>query len=602
MKIPEDKIQEIREATDIVEVISQYVTLKKRGKSFLGLCPFHNEKTPSFSVDPVRGFYHCFGCGAGGNAFTFLMEMEKVGFPDVLRSMAKKAGITLPEYQEDEVKVKETELLYHANQYAMEFFQKCLLTHSSGENGLAYLEKRGFTREIIDTFHIGFAPDRWDGLIKSAAKASIQAGSLQKAGLAVPRKEKDGYYDRFRGRLMFPVFTPSGRVVGFGGRTLADDDAKIPKYVNTSETPVYQKGRLLFGLYQSKAGIQKEETVLLVEGYTDVMRLHQNGFNHCAATSGTALTEEQAQVLARYTREVFLLFDGDSAGFEAALRGVDVLMRAGLQVHVASLPRGYDPDSFLKERKPQDMKALLESPRTFIDFSLDRLKAAGKLKTPGDRAKAAHDLLGNVSKIRDSVERNMVIKDIAEKLAVDEDVLLRQIRNSPREYRIPSPVKPVTALSARQAAEEGLLTLLLEDHKWCKPVFKCIQPSQFMTRHAHIVVEKIYKGFLLGQSPDLKTIMNHLSSQSSTIRYLADLLTKKLGEDVDRFQYGLDCILRIQQDDIQQEIQTIREKIRQGEKSGHDVSESRTQWVQLKERMNQIRIETHETWKKTIEI
>ncbi|MFC1502366.1 DNA primase, partial [bacterium] len=245
MKIPEEKIQEVREATDIIETISQYVTLKKRGKSFLGLCPFHNEKTPSFSVDAVRGFYHCFGCGAGGNVITFVMEMEKISFPEALRSLAKKAGIALPEYQRDEAQAKETELLYHANKHAMEFFKRCL-HHSTGKNALTYLQKRGFTPEIIQDFQIGHAPGSWDGLIKSAAKASIKSETLQKVGLIVPRKDKAGFYDRFRDRLMFPVFTPSGRVVGFGGRILKDSPG-VPKYVNTPETAIYQKGKLLFG-------------------------------------------------------------------------------------------------------------------------------------------------------------------------------------------------------------------------------------------------------------------------------------------------------------------------------------------------------------------
>ena len=601
MKIPEDKIQEIREATDIIDVISQYVTLKKRGKSFLGLCPFHSEKTPSFSVDPLRGFYHCFGCGAGGNVFTFVMEMEKVGFPEALRSLAQKAGITLPVYQEDDTRIKETELLYLANQYAMTFFRKCLMDHSSGKNALAYLKGRGFSTEIMDTFQIGYAPGRWDGLINSAAKNAIQAGTLHRAGLAIPRKEKDGYYDRFRDRLMFPVFTPSGRVVGFGGRRLTDDD-KIPKYVNTPETHVYHKGKLLFGLFQSKTGIQKEESALLVEGYTDVMRLHQNGFTHTAATSGTALTEQQAQVLARYTPKVHLLFDGDSAGFEAALRGVDVLMGAGLQVHITPLPKGYDPDSFLNEKNPQAMKALLDSARTFIDYSLDRLKASGRLKTPGDRARAVHGLLENVSKIRDAVERHLVIKDIAEKLGVDEDVLLHQIRTSQKGDKAAPAAISVIISSARQAAEEGLLSLLLEDKRWCKPVFQCVQVSQFRTREVRNVTEKIYQGFLQGRPPDLNKIMDQFSSDPQMVRYLTNLTLTKLDDQVDQPQYGLDCILRILQDDIEEKIKAIREKIREGEKKGNDVTESTRKWMALKAKIKKIRNDTFETWKKTIEI
>jgi DNA primase len=601
MKIPEEKIQEVRESTDIIGIISQYVTLKKRGQSFLGLCPFHNEKTPSFSVDPARGFYHCFGCGAGGNVFTFVMAMEKVGFPEALRSLARKAGIDLPEYQQDETQNKETELLYHANHHAMEFFRECLLNLPAGKNALDYLQKRGFTDEIINNFQIGYAPGGWEGLLNSAVKASIQPQILNKAGLAVPRKEKEGFYDRFRDRLMFPVFTPSGRVVGFGGRVLKESPG-VPKYVNTPETVIYQKGKLLFGIFQSKTGIQDRDSAILVEGYTDVMKMHQHGFTHCVATSGTALTEEQAKVLARYTHSVNLVFDGDSAGFKAAIRGVDVLIGVGLHVHVTPLPGGSDPDSYLGKEGPVAMKTLFESAQTFTDFTLDRLKEKGKLKTPADRAKAAHHLLETVGRIQDSVERNIVMKDVAEKLGVDEKILLMQIRQSNREKRS-APDLGRKISSPHQTAEQGLLTLLLEDgEKWSKAIFQCIEPDRFRSRESKEIADILYRGFLKGKVPDTSRILDQLSSDSHMAHYATALLTNRLGGNVDRSQYGLDCVLNILQHELQEEIQKIRTMIREAEKRGQDVSDLNKQWMQVKSNMDRIRLETLETWKKTVEI
>jgi DNA primase len=602
VRIPEEKIQEIREATDIVEVISQYVTLKKRGSSFLGLCPFHTEKTPSFSVDPVRGFYHCFGCGVGGNVFTFLMQMERVSFPEAVRSLAERAGIPIPKYQEEDGLVKETEALYYSNQFAMKFFRESLARTEEGKKALEYLLGRGFTSEIAEEFQIGYAPESWDGLLKEARKGSIRPEILEKAGLVVPRKDERGYYDRFRGRLMFPVLNPSGRVVGFGGRTLTNDK-KGPKYLNSPETRIFRKSRTLYGLFQSRLGIRREDRALLVEGYTDVMRLHQFGLDYGVATSGTALTEEQAKLLTRYTKNVILVFDGDSAGFNAAMRGVDVLVGAGLHVEVAPLPKGLDPDSFLRDRGREALEELFRASQNFIDFQLNRLLEVGKMKTPGDRAAAARRILDTVARIRDPLERNLMVKDVAEKLGVEEALLVRQMRLKQRRKVIEDSGPKKAGFSMRQAAERGLLDLLLENgEKWAKLVFKYLDPDCFQEREARLLVESLYEGFLRGSMPDASILMDRFSSDTKVVQYLTKLLTEEIGENVDRSQLGLDCLWSLRQNQIQGKIQEVQEKIKSSKNTGENDLEYRRAYINLREELERVKKEIAEAWKKNVEI
>jgi len=598
MKIPDDKIDEIREATDIVEIVSQYVTLKKRGKSFLGLCPFHAEKTPSFSVDPVRGFFHCFGCGAGGNVFTFVMQMERVGFPEAVRSLAEKAGIPLPKFQRDDATVKETETLYRANQFATSYFQKCLTQSEGGKKALAYLQARDFSLETIKAFQIGYAPDIWDGLLSRADSERLQPDILRKAGLVIPRKDGQGYYDRFRGRIMFPIINPSGRIVGFGGRVL-NGDAKSPKYVNSPETRIYQKSRILYGLFHSKSGIRRRDKAILVEGYTDVLRLHQDGFDYGAATSGTALTQEQARLLSRYTKNIVLVFDGDSAGFKAALRGLEVLVEAGLTVRIAPLPPGTDPDSFLREQKPSAMEERLEAAQTFTDFQISQFRESGKLSTPGDRAAVARTILQTVGRIRDPLERNLMIKDLAEKLGIDESLLNRQLRQTRRSGKPPEQGVPPrhSVSSARESAEETLLKLLMEDGmRWAARIFQFVKPEQLRKKEAREFLTHLYQDFLRGDMPDSRTVIHRFNDNPRMARYVTGLLSEAVGEVVDRDQLAFDCVLSLRKEDVQVQIRQAQERIKQACAKGEDDSEFMRSYLALKGEMARIEKEMVKVW------
>ena len=345
MKIPNEKIEEIRNAVDIVEYIGGFIKLKKRGKNYLGLCPFHNEKTPSFNVSLDKQMYYCFGCQRGGNVFTFIMEYDNISYVEAVTVLAEKTGIPITKI-ENNVQESETEILYSVCTFAAKAFYYNLKTEE-GKFAQDYFLKRGFSEKTITTFGLGYSLRGWESLIEKAKEEGLSLYNLEKVGLL--KKRDDGsYYDVFRGRAMFPIFSPLGRVIAFGARKLYDDDP-LAKYINSPETPIYQKSKTLYGLWQAKESIREKDFVILVEGYADVISVFQAGIKNVVASSGTALTTEQIQLLSRYTKNIIFLYDADSAGANAMMRGVDLILENGLDVRVVQLPEGNDPDSFVQK-------------------------------------------------------------------------------------------------------------------------------------------------------------------------------------------------------------------------------------------------------------
>jgi DNA primase len=435
VRIPPEKIDEIRNAADIVDIIGSVVKLKKRGKNFLGLCPFHTEKTPSFNVSQNRQMYHCFGCGVGGNVFTFIMEYEKVSFVEAVRSLAEKVGMTLPQYntEQDTAAASEQEQMYQLYRAAGLFFYSSLTETSEGKFALEYLKQRGFSGETIKAFGLGYSPGSWDALIKHAQEKGFPAEMLEKAGLA--RKRNDGtYYDYFRGRAMFPIFSSTGRVVGFGARKLREDDP-LGKYINSPETPIYNKSRILYGLYQAKDAIRENDFVILVEGYADLISVFQAGIKNIVASSGTALTQEQIQIIGRYTKNITIIYDADSAGSKAAMRGVDLILSNDLDVRVASLPEGDDPDSFVKKHGGDAFKKLVDKSVSFIDFISEAYERQGKLSTPEGQAQAVRTIVQSIASMKDELKQNFYIKQVAEKYKLYESTLLRELEKLRGETR-----------------------------------------------------------------------------------------------------------------------------------------------------------------------
>ena len=427
MAIPDEKIEEVRTTADIVDVAGDYVRLKKSGSRFKGLCPFHDEKTPSFSIDPDQNLFYCFGCQKGGDIFTFLQEIEGLSFLESVRLLAERNGIPLPEDDTDPEEASEVEAIYHALRFAGRFFYRQLTQTNRGTPALNYLRGRGLTPSTIKTFGLGYAPDSWDALLNAAKEEPIEPEVLEKAGLIIARNDGGGHYDRYRDRVVFPIFSHVGKVLGFGGRIL-DDDADQPKYINSPETRVYHKSRVLYGLRQAKKTIRRKEEAVLVEGYTDVIALHQAGQSHAIASSGTALTEEQVRMLGRYAKRLILLYDGDEAGTRAAVRGMDLVLQQGLGAYVVELPDGHDPDSFVQEHGADAFAEYIDEKRQDMPtFRYRRAQVAGQLETPEDRVEAQRGIMESIAQIEDYNLRREYVRRTSDVLGVPDNDLFRML-------------------------------------------------------------------------------------------------------------------------------------------------------------------------------
>jgi len=411
----EDKKEEIRDTADIVEVVGDYVRLKKSGSGFVGLCPFHDEKTPSFHVTPRLGIYKCFGCGASGDVFSFIMEMEGVSFPEALQSLADKYGIDLPDYSgndESEEETKKREGIHHALKYAGLYFHRQLHENEEAKVAREYLEKRGYDEKIIRKFGLGYAPGGGSRFLKAATAEGIKEEYLFEADLIKKSNRGDGYYDTFRDRLIFPIFNPSGRLIAFAGRILSNSK-KTAKYVNSAQTPVYNKSEVVYGVNFSKNDIRRQEEVILVEGYTDVITLHQHDIKNVVSSSGTSLTSQQITILKRYGNKITMLYDSDEAGQTAMERGIKIALKEGMEVDLLELPEGEDPDSFVKQFGSESFRELKkEKSEDFVTFTIYKSEKSGALEKPGERAKLINKVLEQIAQIPDQIQRQVYVQHL----------------------------------------------------------------------------------------------------------------------------------------------------------------------------------------------
>jgi DNA primase len=429
--IPEEKIQEIRTAADIVQVVGERVALKKTGKNFVGLCPFHAEKTPSFTVSPDKQMYHCFGCGAGGNVIGFLMKVDGLTFPEAIKTLAQRFGINLPTREltpEQKRRFTERERLFEINALAGRFFHHHLVGGEAGSMAMAYLVKRGMTRKFIAQYQLGYALDAWDRLLGFLKRKGFQPQMVAKAGLAVPRKSGDGFYDRFRNRVIFPIRDLNGRVLAFGGRVLGDD---LPKYINGPETAVYHKSRTLFGMDQARSVCRQEGRLFIVEGYFDALALHLNGIVNAVATLGTSLTPEHVRMMRGYLGEggqVVLVYDSDEAGLNAARRSIKVFRDGLLDARILVLPDGHDPDSFVMDAGADRFQKAAGQALSAIDFLLERAIAQHGMTTQG-KMRIVKELSEPLVSMGDALARALHVQKVAERLGIDEAVLQRSLPN-----------------------------------------------------------------------------------------------------------------------------------------------------------------------------
>lgn len=426
--ISKETIDRIFDTARIEEVVGDFVNLKKRGVNLIGLCPFHNEKTPSFNVNPARNIYKCFGCGKGGTSVNFVIEHEHLSYPDALRYLAKKYNIEIEEEQispEQEILRDEKESMLVLNAFAQKYFTETLFEAEDGKAiGMTYFKERGFSKNIIKKFELGYSPDQWDAFTMHALKSGYKEEFLIKTGLTI--KNDRGSFDRFKGRVMFPVHNLAGRVIAFGGRILKKDE-KTAKYVNSPESEVYHKSKVLYGIFFAKKSMIEKDNCFLVEGYTDVISMHQAGIENVVASSGTSLTVEQIRLIARYTKNVTVLYDADPAGIKASLRGIDMLLEEGLNVKVVLFPDGEDPDSFARKNNSSEVHDYLRNQsRDFMVFKTELL-LAGAANDPIAKAGLIKDVVESISKIPDGITRAVYIKQCSEMMEIDEQVLLNEL-------------------------------------------------------------------------------------------------------------------------------------------------------------------------------
>lgn len=602
MRIPDAKIDEVRTASDIVDVISSYVRLKKRGKNFVGLCPFHQEKTPSFSVSPDKQMYYCFGCGNGGNVITFVSQLEKVSFIEAVRTLAERSGISLPsESAPSDAEATESEKLYEVCRKAGIFFYENLTTTVEGKLALEYFRHRGFSYETIKKFGLGYSMHSWESLIKWMQQENVPMELLDKAGLVVKRDDGSGYYDRFRGRAMFPIFSPSGRTIAFGARKMREDDP-LGKYINSPETPIYNKSRNLYGLYQAKEAIREKEFTILVEGYADLISVFQAGIQNIVASSGTALTDEQIQLVGRYARNITLVYDADSAGSKATMRGVDLVIEQGLDVRVAELPAGEDPDSFVKKHGGGEFQKLLEGAVSFLDFKARAFQSEGMLNTPEGQARAVRSIVETIAKMKDELKRTFYIKSVSEKYGIYESVLYRELEkilgnertralfvqrrdSAPALDETKVEPEPVVSKQEVSSVERDLLKLMLDyGNEMVGFIFSHVERDRFSHPTARRLVDLMLQYAESGRDWDANVLINQVDDPEFR-RFIADLVFNKyeiskgwkaMGVDLEEPDPSIiaeRCILILRRQQVDEMLRENQQRMKEAAARGEPVRE-----------------------------
>jgi DNA primase len=565
-------LEQIRQNNDIVEVIGSYFPLKRAGANFRALCPFHKEKTPSFNVNPQKQIWHCFGCGAGGDVFTFVMKYENLDFISAVRRLAERTGVRL-EFEEtaSEPNRDQKEPLFKLHEQVAEFFHQTLLKEKSAEPARAYLKKRGITADVVKRWRLGYSPDAWDALIQWAASRKFSAELLETAGLALRRERGDGFYDRFRGRLMFPICDEQGRVVAFSGRILTDAKDQ-PKYVNSPETPIFQKGKVLFALDKARRAILDEKFAIVCEGQVDTISCHEAGMTNVVAPQGTALTEQHARILKRYAEEVVLMFDADAAGQNAVVRSAEPLWEAGLVIRVAVLPQGHDPDSFVKEMGAEKLKNLITKAPSFFVYLLERLSEQHDPRSDSGKLQIARHLADWLVRTPSPILRSTYAQQTAVRLAVPEDAVWQEVRRLQTGRRTERPLNDSegapTDLSAAQddrpgslPAEKLLLQLMLTDERVVDVVAERLDRA-WLTQSA--------PGKLIGYIVDLQisrrwdgsdTLLNQVSDEEEK-RLLAELMLTAQPKTAG-VQATTDCLAALERRALEQQLRELRKQLSQ---------------------------------------
>ncbi len=557
--IPREKIDEIRESADIVDFISGYVQLKKKGRNLFGLCPFHIEKTPSFSVNQEKQIFHCFGCGEGGNIYTFIMKIEKLSFGEAIELLADKLRIPIKKVTSKTGIKKQN--LYNINETAAIWFNNNLVSGKFASNVQKYLKNRGISGKVIDDFTIGYAPDRWDGLIKYFSKDRGDINFLEKAGLVI--KGDKGYYDRFRNRIIFPIRNEFGKIVGFGGRKYSDDDPG-GKYVNSPETEIYNKSKILYGLFEAKNKIKEKKNVIIVEGYIDLISLYMEGFCNVVAPLGTSLTNEQGKSLSRFVNKAVMIFDADEAGLKATIRAGEILIENNIDIDVVVMPKGEDPDSFIKKFGAKEFEKLLDKRISLLDFWADLYN--NKYETIIEKTDFINLILSFLSNIADGIKRGYLINKLSDLLRINttelqnkSNKLIKRKRINHKEY-----------VMNKYDEDEELLRLFFTDVDTKNIMLKEFKLDMITNERIKKIFELIFRFYEEGRILDAAEIMDNIEDEELR-KYLSGVIfkqfniskeTNKMTEERPQADIAYRMILGKKREIIRKEINRIRIKLK----------------------------------------
>ncbi len=574
-RIPEELIDSIRSQADIVDVVSDYVTLRKAGKNYKGLCPFHDEKTPSFSVNPERQIYHCFGCGKGGNVFSFLMEHENVTFVEAVRHIARRLNITIPNTYRQREAGSEAESLAQVTRFAARFFHERLLNADRDSIVRRYTERRGLSEETVKSFGLGYAPDSWNDLLNAARNQGIDAALLVKAGLAKTGEQRT--YDAFRKRLIFPIQAPSGRVVGFGGRALSDEDQ--PKYLNSSESPIYRKSQVLYGLYQARDALRQRGRVLVVEGYMDLLGLYEQGIQGAVALCGTALTREQARLLARYGQQAFLVYDSDQAGVRATWRAIEPLVESGLWTRIVRLPEDYDPDTYVRENGPDGFMKLVDSADSIADF----MGHHANLQGSGDREEVFRTLTELIRKTANLVHRETYREEAERRFPALQGLLASELRSPGAVQRDRRAPRAAAAPDGDTMVERDLVQLMLDGRAIAELVENQLEPRDFKHPLYRRIVELCFAKLGGEGTYDLSGLIDTIGDDEAA-RVMTELINAS-DSGLNLEQRARDHIIRIKQKRLKESMARLMEQIKQMEKGGRsdELNDAMATYMELKQ-------------------
>ena len=578
--IPENIIEEIRSRADIVEIVSDALILKKSGQNYKGLCPFHTEKTPSFTVSPEKQIYHCFGCGAGGNVFKFLMETQSLPFVEAVKILASRTGISLPSparSKTQDKKERERQTVLKFNQLAAEYFTAALNHPQRGKKAREYLKSRHISEDSSAQYQLGWATPNWHDLTTALGKTSPSAlEEMARAGLIIKKDGGSGrdYFDRFHGRVMIPLKDPHGNVVGFAGRII---DKGEPKYMNSPETPLYVKGKHLFGIHLAKAAIRRENLAILVEGHLDQIRAYQHGIHNVVATCGTALTPDQAGLLKNHSQNVVLVFDSDAAGKKAAERGFEVLLEADLKTRVVQLPAGHDPDSFIHEFGGEAFLQQIQIAKPYFESYIDETIEKGTLQTPSGRMDVVDRVLPLLKKIKTDLERSEWIKYLWEKVGIDDTALRKELKKALTQKQTRINVLENRS-SQKTRPEFYLIHLMLSDRQTAQEIYSQMPITEFNDPGLRRVGELIYQLIEAGQPIQIARLLDR--TEHPEVRRLLTQIGLEPITFENPSQGAADCINELKKENVEKKIKELKRMRNEAEKAGNP-EQSREFHVQL---------------------